>query len=136
MNDADVQRDEEAAGARSIAPSDQGGSGSPEAERYNTLGITQATQNMALQAIASFTKAIELDPTNAGYYYNRGIVHANDGALGLALQDFTRALELRGGDDADILNNRGNVHAMMGDWDAALADLTPCIELNPNQPDP
>src|SRR5439155_2053518 len=111
MNDADTQGDAEAAEARESAPSDQGGylSGSAEAERYNTLGIAEATQNMGLQAIASFTKAIELDPDNAGYYYNLGIVHANDGAHGLALQDFTRALELRGGDDADVLNNRGNV---------------------------
>ena len=72
MNDAEAQRDEEALEARSIAPSDQGGSGSgsAEVEKYNTLGIAQATQNMGLQAIASFTKAIELDPENAGYYYN------------------------------------------------------------------
>src|SRR5438094_822766 len=77
--------------------------GATEADRYNTLGITQATQNMGLQAIASFTRAIELDPDNPGYYYNRGIVHANDSSLAMALQDFTRALELRG-EDADILN--------------------------------
>src|SRR6476661_4857069 len=81
-----------------------------EAERYNTMGIAQATQNMSTQSIASFTRAIELDPQNPGYYYNRGIVYANDtsdlNSLRFALQDFTRALELRG-DDADILNNRG-----------------------------
>src|SRR6476659_2940150 len=100
-----------------------GGSGAAEAERYNTLGITQATQNMGFQAIAAFAKAIDLDPDNAGYYYNRGIVYANEGAHGLALPLFTRALELRG-DDADILNNRGNVYAMMGNLEAALADLT------------
>src|SRR2546427_4625141 len=54
-----------------------------EADKYNTLGITQATQNMGLQAIASFTHAIELDPGNPGYYYNRGIVYVNDGSLAL-----------------------------------------------------
>src|SRR4029453_16572728 len=102
-----------------------------EANRYNTLGITQATQNMLQQAIASFSKAIEIDPQNPGYLYNRGIVYASEGAHEDAVQDFTRALEIRG-DDADILNNRGNTYAMLGQWDAALADLTRCIELNPN----
>ena len=63
-----------------------------EADRYNTVGIAEATQNMPLQAVASFTRAIELDPQNPGYYYNRGIVYANDGAYALALEDFTRAL--------------------------------------------
>ena len=91
-----------------------------EANRYNTMGITQATQNMSTQAIASFTKAIELNQ-NPGYWYNRGIIYASDGALPLAIQDFTRALELRG-DDADILNNRGSVYAMLGEADAAIAD--------------
>src|SRR6266550_28755 len=107
MSDNDIQAGESKGSA--------GASGAADAERYNTMGIAQATQSMMAQAIASFSKAIELDPENPGYYYNRGIVYANDGSLALALQDFTRALELRG-DDADILNNRGNVYAMMGDW--------------------
>ena len=34
-----------------------------EANRYNTLGISQATQNMLQQAIVSFSKAIEFDET-------------------------------------------------------------------------
>jgi Flp pilus assembly protein TadD len=113
-----------------------------EANRYNTLGISQATQSMLQQAIVSFSKAIEFDPTNPGYWYNRGISYANDvaagtggGALSMAIEDFTQALALRG-DDADILNNRGSVYAMLGEWDKALADLTLCIELNPNQPEP
>ena len=106
-----------------------------EANRYNTLGISQATQNMLQQAIVSFSKAIEFDETNPGYWYNRGISYANDNAPTLAIQDFTQALALRG-DDADILNNRGSVYAMLGEWDKAYADLTLCIELNPNQPEP
>jgi Flp pilus assembly protein TadD len=114
-----------------------------EANRYNTLGISQATQNMLQQAIVSFSKAIEFDPSNPGYWYNRGISYANDvasggasgGALTMAIEDFTQALTLRG-DDADILNNRGSVYAMLGELDKALTDLTLCIELNPNQPEP
>ena len=82
-----------------------------EANRYNTMGIAQATQNMVTESIASFSKAIELDPQNPGYYYNRGIVYANTGSPALAIEDFTRAIELRG-EDADILNNRGSVYAM------------------------
>ena len=92
----------------------QGGlSAAEEANRYNTLGITQAGQNMLSQAIASFSKAIEFEPSNPGYYYNRGIIYASEGTYRLALQDFTQALDLRG-DDADILNNRGTVHMMLG----------------------
>jgi Flp pilus assembly protein TadD len=51
-----------------------------EAQRYNTLAITQASQGMTQGALASFSKAIEFDPQNAGYYYNRGIVYAEEGA--------------------------------------------------------
>ena len=123
---------EETARDSSTAPEDTGTS--DEAARYNTLGITEATQNRPSPAIAS-SQAIDLEPDNPGYYYNRGIVYANDGSPQLALQDFSHALELRG-DDADILNNRGNVYAMLGDWDSAITDLTLCIELNPNQPEP
>src|SRR4051794_15681245 len=82
-----------------------------EANQYNTMGIAQASQNMLRQAIASFSKAIEIDPANPGYYYNRGIALVNEGAFSEAIEDFSKALEIRG-EDADILNNRGSVYAM------------------------
>ena len=45
------------------------------------------------EAIALFTKAIELDPTLAAAYYGRGVAH-NETDVDLSLADLTKAIEL------------------------------------------
>ena len=62
MNDDVPMKGAESNYSNDIVEGEVHPAGSPEAERYNTMGIAQATQNMLLQALASFAKAIESIP--------------------------------------------------------------------------
>ena len=57
------------------------------------LGSLLAEKNYAL-AVVGYTKAIDLDPTNAIYYGNRAIAHLRCENAGLAFQDANKAVEL------------------------------------------
>lgn len=46
------------------------------------------------RAIADHTRAIELDPTYAAAYYNRGVAHDGKGDSDDAIADYTRAIEI------------------------------------------
>ena len=46
-------------------------------------------------AIADFTEAIRLDPTDANRYCNRGIAHCKKGDYDLAIGDLSKAIELK-----------------------------------------
>ncbi|MEI6687187.1 MAG: tetratricopeptide repeat protein, partial [Planctomycetota bacterium] len=47
------------------------------------------------EAIADYTKAIELNPNLATAYYNRGIVLKSLGKTEAAIADFTKARDLK-----------------------------------------
>ena len=85
-------------------------------------------------AVDAYTKAIELDPTLAEAYNNRGNVKDDRGQPAAALADFDRAIEL----DPTLAVayfNRGNVKRSLGRHDAAFADYDQAIELNPTLAD-
>jgi len=46
------------------------------------------------EAIADFTKVLELDSDNANAYYNRASTFDAQGAIQQAIADYSRALEL------------------------------------------
>lgn len=46
------------------------------------------------EAIASYTKAIELDPTNAVYYSNRAAAQSSKGSHDEAILDAEKAIEV------------------------------------------
>ena len=49
---------------------------------------------MYQEAIADFTKVLELDSGNANAYFNRASTFDSQGAVAQAIADYTRALEL------------------------------------------
>jgi tetratricopeptide (TPR) repeat protein len=63
-------------------------------------------------------------------YYSIGNVKARNGDLDGAIDDYTKAIELKS-DDAKAYNNRGLTKDKKGDLDGALADLSKAIVLNP-----
>jgi len=73
------------------------------------------------QAIADFTRAIELNPGYPGIYNNRGGVYAKKGQYDKSIADFTRAIEL---DPvyAQAYDNRGLAYAFKNDTDRAGRD--------------
>jgi tetratricopeptide (TPR) repeat protein len=52
------------------------------------------------EAIADFTKVLELDSGNANAYFNRASTFDAQGAVAQAIADYTRALELDAGAQA------------------------------------
>ena len=58
------------------------------------------------QAIADFSRAIELEPENATAYRGRGVAYNESGDPDQALADFERAIELQP-DEATTYYSRG-----------------------------
>ncbi len=52
---------------------------------------------MYQEAIADFTKVLELDSGNANAYFNRASTFDSQGEVAQAIADYTRALELDAG---------------------------------------
>jgi regulator of sirC expression with transglutaminase-like and TPR domain len=73
-------------------------------------------------AIADYTKALSLEPRDAGLLIDRGKILAKVGSDHEAITDFTHALV----DHNAIIafRERGLVYKKLGDISAALADLT------------
>jgi tetratricopeptide (TPR) repeat protein len=85
------------------------------------------------QAIAAFSAAIMLDPSNADTYAYRGDAHRLCCAYELAVADLTQAIQLCPSRGRDYVN-RGLVYQLQGDYQAAVADFTEAIRLNPQDP--
>ena len=58
------------------------------------------------RAIERYSRAIELYPSNAAFYNNRGIACSKNGAFGSAIKDYNKAIELKP-NYAVAYNNRG-----------------------------
>ena len=84
-------------------------------------------------AIAQYTKAIELRPDFADAYNNRGyaVYSKYDGSDPLA--DLNRAIELRP-NFAHAYNTRGCIYMTRGQADLAIADFGRAIALQPDYP--
>ncbi|MCA9039955.1 MAG: tetratricopeptide repeat protein [Planctomycetaceae bacterium] len=81
-------------------------------------------------AIADYSVAIQLDPTNAVYVNQLGYHYLKRNVLQLAKVQFTRAINI----DPDYAvphNNRALVHITEKKFDAALADLETALKLDP-----
>jgi len=98
---------------------------------YSNRGAVYATLGQRPQAIADYTRAIELKPDMASPYTSRGTVFAEAGQLQQAIADSTRAIELQP-DLATAYNNRGMAYQQVGQTAQAIADYTRAIELQPD----
>jgi serine/threonine protein kinase/Flp pilus assembly protein TadD len=83
------------------------------------------------QAIAEFTKAIDLDPMLALAYAYRGNAHTWNKDINKAIEDCDRALKLDPG-NALAFAFRGEAFADQKEFDRAFRDLDKAIDLDPN----
>jgi serine/threonine-protein kinase len=125
----------EAWGNRGIARQQMAFARNPSRERAFTDEPDEpATRSDLSDAIADFTRAIELTPrpAAASALHNRGAARHAGGDLTGALADFSEALAI---DPAHAITyvNRGTVHKALGELTAARADLDRAIELLPRQ---
>jgi tetratricopeptide (TPR) repeat protein len=98
-------------------------------------GVKKSLNSDAVNAIADFTKAIELDPTNQEAYYYRGNALFNTGDFKGAINDLSKAIELNAS-YADAYFNRANIKFIQGDKDGACEDYKKAEQLGrPNVKD-
>jgi len=64
------------------------------AEAYYNRGVAYGESGKVEEAIADYTKAVELNPESAEAYYNRGIAYGKSGKVEEAIADYTKAIEL------------------------------------------
>lgn len=94
-------------------------------------GIEKAKNGEIDEALADFSRAIELNPRDDAPYYNRAQARRLKKDTAGAIADYTRAIEL-GSTNPAAYNNRGNARAESKDLVGAIADYTRAIELKPN----
>jgi serine/threonine protein kinase/WD40 repeat protein/Flp pilus assembly protein TadD len=82
------------------------------------------------EALADYSRAIELGLQSAEVFHKRGELRANDENWKEALADYTQALK-RGGDRAALLRERGHALVKLEQWKDALVDLDEAIRLVP-----
>ncbi len=85
-------------------------------------------------ALANYTKAIELEPKLAFGYFGRGNVYLELKKHDQALVEFAKVIELEP-KHFTALNNRGVLYKRLGKYDLALADLTRATEVAPGYAD-
>jgi tetratricopeptide (TPR) repeat protein len=99
------------------------------ADAFNNRGLTYSGLQQYEQAIADFTRAIELSPQPRTYdSRGRAFFKARDYASALA--DFSRSIEVDP-EFAKAWRHRGEVRAAMGDYEGARQDLMTALRLHP-----
>ncbi len=105
----------------------------PEREHYfsSEMANIAIQQQQFWKAIELKTRAIELDPTNAMDYNERGRAYSYLHQHLFALKDYDKAIEL----DSGLLfarQNRAWLYVRIMEWDKALEDLDYVLERWPN----
>ncbi len=106
---------------------------SPEMEcgLASELGGIAIKQQQFWDAIELKTRALELDPTNAMDYNERGRAYSYLNQDAFAVEDYSKAIEL----DPSLIyayQNRGILYVKTRNWDKAIEDLDFALERWPN----
>ncbi len=94
-------------------------------------GIAYNKAGQHAEAVEAFDTAIELHPTYALAFYQRGNAHFYLGQDLEALADYTEAMKLSPGFDRALFN-RGETYRRMGRWKDSLKDLQDFHHANPS----
>lgn len=107
-----------------------------DAQGYYERGISKAAKENFNQALQDFNKAIEIDTGFVDAYYARAFfVKEKTGDYAGAIQDYTKAIDLKNNDDdTKAYNNRGHAKFMIRDWRGAAVDFQSALRLNPSDP--
>jgi hypothetical protein len=103
----------------------------PSATDHLNQGVALYEAGKYEQAVAEYTKAIELDPNLASAYYNRGLAYFKMKQYDLALADFNKATELNPNASA-AWTGRGTALQGLGKYKEALEAYNKALEINPN----
>lgn len=102
---------------------------------YCTLGVAYKEQGNLDKAVASYKRAIELDPEHADSYYNLGNIYAQNKQFTIARDLYRKAISI---DPlaARAYSNLGNVYFETNKLDSALIFYKKAIELEPDYATP
>ena len=81
-------------------------------------------------AIGEYNKAIQRDGDNANAYINRGYSYHELGQYQNAVNDYTKAIQIGGHQDALAYNNRGIGYRKLGQYALANTDKTKACSLD------
>jgi tetratricopeptide (TPR) repeat protein len=101
----------------------------PSIEPYITAGKSHMDTHSYPEALAEFTKAVEVDSTSAEAYYYKGLAESRLGMDMQAMRSYNRCLELDSA-NARAYADRGGLRVMIQDYRGAVADLTRALELD------
>ena len=100
------------------------------AEEYKEKGTKFAKEGNYTEAIENLDRAIQIDPTYAAAYNNRGIVNMELKKYNEALDDFNRAIKNNPLDPAFLIN-RALVNERLDLLEKAVEDYSKAIEIDP-----
>ncbi|MGD2183271.1 tetratricopeptide repeat protein [Lusitaniella coriacea] len=99
------------------------------AQYWLSQGRAKVEKGQEQDAIADYTRAIELKPHSDRAYYQRGVAYARQEENKAALADLTQAIQLNSR-SAEFYYQRGNSRLAVGDLWGAQGDYTQAIELD------
>jgi len=102
----------------------------PEVEKLFTDGQFKFMDEEYEEAIVSFTKVIELEPTFAKAYQARAIAYLRKGDNEKALADINKAIEIEP-ENHRFHYHKGAIHLKNNEFDEALEALSRSIDLSP-----
>jgi len=79
-------------------------------------------------------QAVEIINMKAGTHNYAGVLHSYDGKYDLAINEYTKGIELYPEDDyvvAELYTNRGDAYAKIGKYNFAIKDYTNLISIIP-----
>jgi tetratricopeptide (TPR) repeat protein len=82
------------------------------------------------EALALYDKGLQIDPSDAVIYANRGAVRQEKTQFDLAIADYSKAIALDP-TDAKVFNWRGLAYKQKKQFDLAIADYSKAIALDP-----
>jgi tetratricopeptide (TPR) repeat protein len=117
-----------------VPPTKEAGPSTREAAEIARRGAAFAARRDFVPALADLSKAIELDPDEPEYYFQRANAYWASGQADPALQDFDHVIQLRK-DFLQAYLPRAQIHLLKKDKPAVIADLETLDGLAPSQSD-
>jgi tetratricopeptide (TPR) repeat protein len=104
------------------------------AAAYFYRGAAYVAKNDFDRAVADYTQAITMDPTESDYFNSRAAIHEHKKDMTRAMADYDQAIKLNP-KSAYAYNNRGASFQRKGDFARASSDYGEVVRLQPENPD-
>ena len=99
----------------------------PQAQANVQKGTLSLREWKMPDAIAAFTRAIEIEPKYAEAYVKRGLAYYRTGQYKAAIADYTRTLDFKRY-HADAYASRGDAYRALGQTQHAIADYSASLK--------